>query len=178
MGSLIRLIICLLLLFPVLISSQENAYEWSPDLELKWTDFRGKPNKQSIIAATTASGISYTFNAMERDGYYEVEYEVNSYFYPDQSWYRPQMCDDLVLSHERLHFDITELFARKMRKEMDQTRFTENVRSEIKEIYTRIIKELAAFQDLYDSETNFSRDRAAQLLWNQEISVALQNTAE
>ena len=178
MGSLIRLTIFLLILLPVLSSSQENAYEWSPEIELKWTDFRGKPNERSIIAATTASGISYTFSALERDGYYEVEYEVNSYFYPDQSWYRPQMCDELVLSHERLHFDITELFARKMRKEMDQTRFTENVRDEIKEIYTRIIRELAAFQDRYDSETDFSRDKTAQLRWNQEIRIALQNTAE
>ena len=178
MGSLTRLIIILILLQPALITAQDNAYEWAPDLQLKWSDFKGKPNEKSIIAATTASGISYTFSAMERDGYYEVEYEVNTFFYPDQSWYRPAMCDDLVLSHENLHFDITELFARKMRKEMAQTRFTENVREEIKAIYTRIIKELAAFQQRYDSETDFSRDRAAQLEWNREISIALQNTGE
>ena len=166
------------MLCPTMVIAQENAVEWTPEVELKWTDFKGKPNEKSIIAAVTASGISYTFNALERDGYYEVEYSVNTFFYPDQSWYRPQVCDDLVLSHENLHFDITELFARKMRKEMDQTRFTENVRSEIKAIYHRILQELAAFQELYDTETNFSRNRNAQQRWNQEIHIALQNSAE
>ena len=178
MGPLIRFWIGFLFISPILMTAQENAVEWTPEVELKWNDFKGTPNEQSIIAAVTASGISYTFNALERDGYYEVDYTVNTFFYPDQSWYRPQMCDELVLSHENLHFDITELFARKMRKEMDQTHFTENVRAEIKAIYNRILKELAAFQQRYDTETDFSRNRGAQLRWNQEMSVALQNTAE
>ena len=177
MGYVIRLLIVLLSIFPVLTLAQENAIPWDPDLELKWSDFKGKPNKNSIIAAVTASGISYTFNATERDGSYEVEYQVETFFYPEQSWYQPEMCDDLILSHENLHFDITELYARKMRRLMDKTRFTENVRSEIKNIYERILEELDAFQDLYDSETNFSRNRSAQLQWNEEIRKALQNTA-
>ena len=178
MGLVIRLWIVISVLSLNLLKAQDNAVEWTPEIELKWSDFNGTPNEKSIIAAVTASGISYTFNAMEREGYYEVDYSINTFFYPAQSWYRPQMCDELVLSHENLHFDITELYARKMRKEMDQTRFTENVREEIKAIYHKILKELAGFQDRYDTETDFSRNRTAQLRWNQEISIALQNSSE
>ena len=178
MGFVIRILILFLAIFPILLIAQENTIPWRPDLELEWSDFRGKPNKESIIAAVTASGISYTFNAMERDGFYEVEYQVDTFFYPDESWYQQEMCDDLILSHENLHFDITELFARKMRRLMDRTKFTENVRSEIKDIYKEILEELDAFQDRYDSETNFSRNRSAQLRWNEEISKALQNTTD
>ena len=178
MGFVTRFLTLLLAIYPVLLIAQESAIPWRADMELDWSDFRGKPNKESIIAAVTASGISYTFNATERDGFYEVEYQVETFFYPDQSWYQPEMCDDLVLSHENLHFDITELFARKMRRLMDQTRFTENVRSEIKDIYKKILDELDAFQDRYDAETNFSRNRSAQLQWNDEIRKALQNAAD
>ncbi len=152
---------------------QEEVINWHPDVLLDWADFKGKPDDNSIIAATTASGISYEFNAFERDGYYEVEYEVETSFYPMQSWYRPHMSNDLVLSHEQLHFDISELFARKMRKKIDNTRFTKNVKQEIRVIYKDIIKELADFQEKYDRETDFSRNREAQLRWNREIKEAL-----
>ena len=178
MGFVIRILTLLLATCPFFLIAQENVIPWRADVELKWSDFRGKPNKESIIAAVTASGISYTFNATESDGYYDVEYQVDTFFYPDQSWYQPEMCDDLILSHENLHFDITELFARKMRRIMDQTRFTENVSSEIKDIYKNILDELDAFQDRYDTETNFSRNRSAQLQWNEEIKKALQNTPD
>ena len=178
MGLVIRITTFLLTLLPILVVAQENAVLWGDDVNLEWADFKGKPKAASKIAAVTASGISYTFNAVERDGYYEVDYEVSTFFYPDQSWYRPEMCDELILSHENLHFDITELHARKMRKEIDQTQFTENVRSEIKAIYHKILKELGEFQNRYDTETNFSRNRNAQLRWNAEIKIALQNSVE
>ncbi len=155
------------------IYAQEDEVLWTPELKLRWEDFKGKPDPNSRIAAVTASGISYKFSSMERNGYYEVEYTADTFFYPKQSWYQPHMCDDIILSHEQLHFDISELYARKMRKIMDGTRFTENVKLEVKEIYRQVLKELAAFQDKYDEETNFSRNREAQLRWNREIKAAL-----
>lgn len=175
MGIVIRIWIFFLPLFLTHVYAQEEEVLWRPELHLEWSDFKGEPRSSSRIAAVTASGISYTFNALEKDGYYEVDYTVNAYFYPNQSWYRPEMCDEVILSHENLHFDITELFARKMRRIMADTQFTDNVRAEIKTIYQQIIKELSAFQDRYDKETNFSRDRAAQMVWNKEIAAALSN---
>ncbi len=173
MGPRLAGITLFLLLLSVSSLAQDEVINWHPDVPLNWEDFKGKPDKGSLIAAVTASGISYQFSSHERDGYFEVEYEVETSFYPDQSWYRPHMCDDLVLSHEQLHFDISELFARKMRKKMAATRFTKNVKKEVRAIYQEIIKELAAFQDRYDQETDFSRNREAQLRWNREIEEAL-----
>ena len=167
---------CIILYSLISIASsrgQEEVITWHPDILLDWADFQGTPDKNSIVAATTASGISYQFSAHERDGYYEVEYEVETSFYPMQSWYRPHMCDDLVLSHEQLHFDISEVFARKMRNKIDSTRFTENVKREVRDIYKEIIRELAEFQDRYDRETDFSRNREAQLRWNRQIKELL-----
>lgn len=173
MGPWIIRLLLLLLFNSFLAQAQEVAIPWSPEIKLSWEDFQGLPDKNSRIAAVTASGISYKFSSHERDGYFEVEYEVDTFFYPEQSWYQPHMCNDLVLSHEQLHFDISELFARKMRKQMAETRFTRNVKKEVRAIYQKIIKDLSVFQDLYDQETDFSRNREAQLRWNKEIAAAL-----
>ncbi len=128
-----------------------------------------------MVAATTASGLSYQFSTTEANGKYVLDYMVNTYFYPNKSWYQPKICDEVILSHEQLHFDISELFARKMRKIMDTTNFTKNVKAEVKAIYLYINRELAEFQQLYDQETNYSRNVEQQLSWNQKIKDTLRN---
>lgn len=156
----------------------QDAYEailWHPDHRLSWADFKGSPSSSGRAAAITASGISYQFSTMESDGAFELDYTVSTYFYPNKSWYQPNICDEVILSHEQLHFDISELFARKMRKLLGETKFTKNVKSEVRAIYRQINKELAEFQNLYDDETNFSRDREKQSLWNSKIAEALKN---
>ncbi|MGB5236783.1 MAG: DUF922 domain-containing protein [Flavobacteriaceae bacterium] len=173
MGVITRFWIFLVVISSIAGYSQEEEIPWSVDFRLKWSDFRGQARENSRIAAVTASGISYRFSSVERDGYYEVKYEVSTFFYPEKSWYQPQKCDDLVLSHEQLHFDIAEIFSRKMRRTIDNTQFTENVKAEINAIYRKTIEELEVFQDRYDTETNYSMNRAAQLRWNKEIKEAL-----
>jgi hypothetical protein len=164
--------LALTLCFPC-VAQEEEALEWDAGRRLTWHDFRGKPMKTAWAAATTASGISYEYSGEEKDGRFELQFKVLAHFYPEKSWYQPRLCDELVLSHEQLHFDISELFARKMRKEMGETRFTGNAKAEVKAIYKRIIQELSAFQSRYDHETNYSRDREKQLHWNNSIKDAL-----
>nr|WP_298793572.1 DUF922 domain-containing protein [uncultured Allomuricauda sp.] len=151
----------------------EEGVLWSSDMKLNWTDFKGKVPPASVPAATTASGISYRYSANLIHHEVELDFEVNAFFYPNESWYKPELCDDLILSHERLHFDITELFARKMRDKLNRTSFSDNVKAEIRKIYKEILTELKEFQSQYDWETNFSRNAAKQLEWNKKIAEAL-----
>ncbi|MBT8238184.1 MAG: DUF922 domain-containing protein [Croceitalea sp.] len=151
---------------------------WQGDHRLKWSDFNGEVPPDVIPAATTASGISYQYSANLLHHEVNLDFEVNAYFYPNESWYKPEECNDLILSHEQLHFDISEIFARKMRFTLRRTAFTEDVKNEIKKIYKETLKELSDFQEKYDWETDFSRNRAKQLEWNQRIAEALQNIQE
>ena len=164
--------------FAVLFSAGSMAQEeagilWNPEQRLSWSNFKAEPPKNSEIAATTASGLSYQFSTTEENGKYELDYSVDTYFYPNRSWYQPDICDEVILSHEQLHFDISELYARKMRKIMDATIFTKNVKAEVKAIYRQINKELAAFQQVYDKETDYSRNIEQQLSWNKKIKDSL-----
>ncbi|SNY99390.1 DUF922 domain-containing protein [Flagellimonas pacifica] len=151
----------------------EEGVLWSPELRLTWSDFRGKVPPASVPAATTASGISYKYSANLIHHEVELDFEVNAFFYPNESWYKPEVCDDLILSHEQLHFDISELFARKMRDKLERTSFSDNVKAEIRKIYREILEELQKFQEQYDWETNFSRNAQKQLEWNKKIAEAL-----
>ncbi len=172
-GKCILPFILILLQASNLYAQEEEALLWSPDNRLSWADFRAIPPVTGNIAATTASGISYYFSSMEVNGEMEVDFTVRTYFYPDKSWYKPEICNTVILSHEQLHFDISELFARKMRAELAKTRFTKNIKAEVKAIYRKINSELADFQSRYDSETDYSRNVAQQQAWNAAIKEAL-----
>jgi len=168
------LLYCILLLISVSVFAQEEeVIPWSAERKLQWSDFKGTYLKTEWAAATTASGISYSFKTFEKDDQWYLDFKVNCEFFPQKSWYQPKLCDSLILSHEQLHFDIAELHARKMRKRIASTTFTKNVKKEVREIYKDILKELMIFQNKYDRETNFSRDRPKQLLWNKMIAEAL-----
>jgi DNA-binding transcriptional regulator GbsR (MarR family) len=60
-----------------------------------------------------------------------------------------------------------------MRQIMDAAIFTKNVKAEVKAIYREINKELAAFQQVYDRETDYSRNIEQQLSWNKKIKDSL-----
>ncbi len=174
MGALKYILSIALFLGTGLSSFQEEVtIAWSPEVRLSWDDFRGKP-QNSRAAAVTASGITYHFSSMATGDEVELDFTVSTFFYPDKSWYHPEVCDSVILSHEQLHFDISELFARKMRRRLKDTRFTKNVKAEVRVIYQETIRSLHDFQNRYDDETNFSRDREQQFAWNTKIAEALE----
>ena len=153
-----------------------EAISWEAGRKLSWADFKGDVPETKQVAATTASGISYSFQSEGKRGRYRVDYEVTALFYPQKSWYHRELCDSVVLRHEQLHFDITELYARRMRTLMDGKTFSVDVRAEVRRIFKQINRELSEFQSRYDRETDFSRDREAQARWNAEIARKLSET--
>jgi len=153
-----------------------ETISWKSSERLSWSDFKGKIPIGARAAATTASGITYRYSATGNRNDFEVKFKIDTHFFPNKSWYNPALCDAVILSHEQLHFDISELFARKMRKRLNETSFSDNVKAEIRSIYKETLKELSDFQDRYDWETSFSRNREQQLRWNAQIAEALKNT--
>lgn len=171
-------IVCIFLLgFFGLAQEIEQGIPWSEDIRLTWADFKGKVPPAEESAATTASGISYSYSANLLHHEVHLDFEVNAYFYPNESWYRPKLCNENTLAHEQLHFDITEIFARKMREKLHRTSFSDDVKAEVKKIYNDILRELQEYQERYDWETNFSRNREKQQEWNQKIMMALMDSS-
>lgn len=159
-----------------LVGAQEyDTLLWQEGEKLTWDDFKGKPPLINRAAATTASGITYRYSASRAKGKMEVDFEVSTYFYPQKSWYQSSLCDSVILEHEQLHFDISELYARKLKNRLESREYSKNVKVEVRKIYKKVVEELNDFQNKYDAETNFSRDREKQIVWQATIVAALKN---
>lgn len=149
---------------------EDRVLAWTSERRLTWADYQGSALKTEWASATTASGISYTLNSIISNNESRLEIIVTSLFYPDKSWYKPDLCDEVVLSHEQLHFDITELFAKKFRERLKTVKNDENIKKKVRAIFVEINKELYIFQNKYDRETNYSRNVPEQLIWNKRIA--------
>lgn len=178
MGKIVSIGCFFFLVFLGSAQEIEEGVPWNENIRLTWADFKGKVPPAAVPAATTASGISYTYSANLLHHEVILDFEVTAHFYPNESWYRPELCNDNTLAHEQLHFDISEIFARKMRNKLRRTSFSDNVKAEVRKIYKDILRELGDFQDQYDWETNFSRNREKQQEWNQKIAVALKDQSK
>ena len=161
-------------LFLICFQPKEESILWDESHRLDWSDFRGSPNLNNDAVAITASGLTLDFSARTTSiRLVDFTATVEAHFYPVQSWYKKGHVNTIVLEHEQLHFDITELHARKLRKQIDETSFSINIKKEIFKLHTNINKELKEFQNKYDSESDYSRSVENQKEWqvfvNQEL---------
>ena len=157
--------LCLFLFLICFLPTKESII-WDETYRLEWSDFRGNPNLNTDAVAITASGLTFDFSARTtstRLVHFTANFEAH--FYPDQSWYKKDDVNNIVLAHEQLHFDITELHARKLRKQIDGASFSLNIKKEISKLHTNINKELKEFQNKYDSESDYSRSVETQKKW-------------
>jgi hypothetical protein len=151
---------------------------WNAAYKLSWKDFKAKPNTNSSAVAITASGLTFGFSIDEVDKkVVRFSTEIETHFYPEQSWYKPGEVTPHVLGHEQLHFDITELHARKFRKRVSRLKTSQTIAKELRALHRTINQELAAFQNKYDVETNYSRHVEQQAYWQKFVAEELQKHA-
>ena len=153
---------------------------WSESYKLSWADFKAKPNTNVNAVAITASGITFGFSITKTDSNQVIGFtsEVHAHFYPEQSWYKKERADNHILGHEQLHFDITELYARKFRQRISHLKMSNNIRKELKVIHNAINKELSQMQDNYDNETNYSINYESQKEWHNYIAIELKKLSK
>jgi hypothetical protein len=160
--------------FHVLVA-QEDTLLWEEDRPLLWSDFKASPNPAAEAVAITASGLTFAYSISESErGVSSFKAEVSAHFYPDRSWVQMEQATDHVLVHERLHFDITELYARKLRKALSSLTVNRQIAAQLKQTHDRINGELDRMQNAYDFETNHSINIAAQERWEQKVRQELE----
>lgn len=162
----------LLLVLPVLSFAQdsdEELIDWKSSRQLTWSDYKGTPDGNSDAAASTATylGIEYK---IDQTGF---SYKIQCRFSRTKSWGRAKT--DFILKHEQGHFDIAEIFARKLNKKMSEYKFNKDTfKQDLRTIYENITTEKENFQDEYDSETDHSRKKEQQEQWNKKITDLLE----
>ena len=153
----------------------ENKMIWR-EKALTWNDFKGFPEPENLFHANTNSGISYSWSLRSTEEEVDFLYTVETYFYPDLSWVKPGKKSNYLLSHEQLHFDITELHARKLRKAMNNYKLPvqEKIKSELRKIYRDIEFSRKQMQEQYDRETDHSQNSTTQRTWEIFVSSELE----
>lgn len=151
----------------------QDTIHWRSDYKLKWEDFRGKPDTNSQYAAISSPAISFTLTYNETS----FSYKVFCYFNKSKSWSLSK--NQNLLSHEQGHFDIAELFARKLRKAFKNYKLNPaTIQSDFNKVYNKIREERDKLDNLYDKETNLSRNKVKQLYWTKKIIFELKKLEE
>ena len=159
-------IFLLIFILTVPVLAQENEkISWNAEKSLSWSDFKASPKKHLPYKANTNSGISFSWNSSESSSGIELNYEVGSNFYPNRSWVKEIEEVDYLLAHEQLHFDITELHARKLRKSLESYEPGNKMKKELDAIYSEIEKKRRQKQIRFDKETNHSINKEAEFKW-------------
>ena len=94
---------------------------------------------------------------------------VKCFFDISKSWTKDPE-NKALLEHEQLHFDITELFTRKLRKQLSELKDPCGKDSgKIQTIYDRNFEEMNKYQQRYDQETEHSVKELVQKGWEEKV---------
>lgn len=164
MRSILTLVfICFISL---LTYGQEGLVAWNESKPLHWNDFSGKAKDTSVFDAEVFAEVRYTyqFNSLK-----DFHFDVRAHFDKSTSWSKSERQCEHLLKHEQTHFDIAELFARKMKADFETYNYTENFAAEILAIFNQKKLEYHAMQQRYDEETNHSLNKEKQKEWETYI---------
>lgn len=167
-----KLVFLILAFNSLLITAQQKKEKiaWDHNRLLSWSDFKAKPEILSSFTANTNSGIGYGWDYSTESGSPEFSYTVSCNFYPNLSWVKKPADPQYLLAHEQLHFDISELHARKLNKALSEYEPGRSVRLDLKQLYNRIESERVAMQKRFDKETQHSEKHEAEMAWRKKIA--------
>jgi len=168
----VTIIAALLCALPFFAGAQDDI-EWSASKRLNWDDYLAKPSASSEAAAITSTAIGIEYHVRNNT----FSYSITCRFSKTRSWGKNKT--EYILLHEQGHFDITEIYARKLAKQLSEYKFNpSNYQTEVTAIYKRIMDEKEEYQEKYDRETDFSRNKDKQSEWLETIRQELDDTAD
>lgn len=163
---------------PVFSSYSDSSFKkeapmipWETEKRLVWDDFLCEPKlgTDAVASTSTSLGIAYQLT----DG--QLKYHITCHFNKEKSW--GLMKTDYILAHEQGHFDITEIFARRLNEALQNYQFNKRTfKRDISEIYQSIVRQKEEYQKTYDAETDHSRNRKLQYDWLEKIEDLLAET--
>ncbi|HEV8286296.1 MAG TPA: DUF922 domain-containing protein [Chitinophagaceae bacterium] len=164
-----KIIIIVFSIFPLIASAQDDEFiEWSSAKRLTWDDYLAKPSSFSDAAAITSTALGMEYHVRNN----VLTYIITCRFSKTRSWGRHKT--DYILQHEQGHFDITEIFARKLAKTLKEYSFNpRKYKTDLDDIYKKIMEEKEEFQNQYDKETDYSRNKEIQAEWLKRIEKEL-----
>lgn len=143
----------------------ETLIRWNSQRLLTSANFQGETDKRPFQAGTY-TGIRQFVRISPWTG--KATLTIECIFDCRLSYFKPSDADSFVLAHEQVHFDIAEVYARKLRKMIrEDFRTYDEYTEKRSEVFGGIQKELFRKQDEYDAEVY--SDISMQQKWNEWV---------
>ena len=142
-----------------------DLVQWTENTKINWDDYKGGITDTSKIASSNC-GIYCIPQVIGDSG----SVTLIAYLDREKSWVSRHHADSLLMKHEQGHFDLTEAYARKLRKKISTIRpARENFSAEIKKFYNWAWEDLQKQQAAYDKATDEGAIDFAQRVWDAHI---------
>ncbi len=148
-----------------------DAIPWEEERLLTWADFKCAPvrNTEAVASTNTSLGLAYQLTSGK------LTYQITCSFSKTKSW--GLLKTDYILAHEQGHFDITEIYARKLHHALQAYQLkTKTFQQDVNAIYKKIVWEKENFQNMYDGQSDHSRNKKVQANWEEIIATLLEET--
>jgi hypothetical protein len=139
-------------------TNDDDIIYWSQNHRLTFKDFKGTPTQSdTTLREASAKMLTHKLGAIIKSMDVHLLTERNKTTFTIQAGMKQSLSwikdygDTIELKHEQGHFDICEIYARILRRDIKNAKSL----SEAKEIYEKISEEEEAEQDNYDKDNTY-----------------------
>jgi hypothetical protein len=153
------------LILPAPPKAEEDGIVWQAERRLSWDDFQSEANPQEPLHAMTSTNIEVQANCYGN----QMKFDVKCVFKTKDSWSKNKKSERL-LAHEQMHFDLTEVHARRLRQKLTQSAaLCGSNKDRFGKIVEGYFADWKTEQDQYDQESNHGLNQEQQLIWENKI---------
>ena len=184
------LVACLSLVL-IGLAAQGGAVAWSEETPIDWYLFQGIPPanaRQNLQVAAIHMSIQWKagYTIRSQGGQTSWVGTIDNYLVtntmdPSLSWVIRDRASDAALEHEQCHFDISEVYRRKLEASISCIQVSGRTSGEtqtalqqqLQSVGSQILARLAQIQETYDEETGHGTLPEQQALWEDRVRVWL-----
>ncbi|WP_051360095.1 DUF922 domain-containing protein [Adhaeribacter aquaticus] len=149
--------------------TDEKGLIWQENRRLTWDDFKSEADGKDPLHAMTSTNLDVRANCYGNT----LRYEVKCVFVTNDSWTKNKQSQRL-LAHEQLHFDLSEVHARLLRKKLSLLNdFCGSKRTGLDKVVDQAFADWKKEQDVYDHESKHGLNREKQKEWEDAIGQRL-----
>ena len=146
---------------------------WNQDDPLQWGDYSVNSQQKAWKHGFRVRAItSYQYIYMPKELHLDSCLNVLTVLRRRTSWVN-DTTNRYLLEHERIHFDIAELYARKMRQQFQQLDTHQATLEDVYALINILFKAGSDCQDQYDEETIYGQSSNTQQHWRKRIDAEL-----
>lgn len=150
------------------LAQDASSLEWGRTIS--YEDFQSSPDEADTAAANISVSILLGYGNTQSN---ILRFKVVAVMDKDESWIKEGFRRPHILKHEQGHFDIAQIFARKLEAVLKKRSYRSTDVEVLTELYDDFLNQMNQVQVRYDEETRGGWDPVAQSKWRRFIEEEL-----